>query len=354
MNLLTAAAAFILALVLVLVGITRIGVWVIERRNPPAGIFTTVEGTRMHHIHLRPEGEAELPPVVFIHGASGNLLDQMIPVRGALQGRAELLFLDRPGHGWSDRGPGNNETPFGQAATIAALMDELGIEDAVIVAHSFGAAVATSLALDHPQKVRGLVLLAPASHPWPGGDTSWYYDLTARPVIGRLFAQTLALPGALAGIRSASRCVFSPNALSETYLDEAGIPLLLRPATFRANAVDVAGLHAHTLVAAKRYGEIEAPTVVVSGDRDTVVYEEIHAGGLIRDIPRAEGVWVRNLGHKPDWVAPELTVAAIEKLSGRDVDLQALSLAVQDRIAGDAYNVETCTATEPPQAAPAI
>ncbi|MCO6389189.1 alpha/beta fold hydrolase [Aliihoeflea sp. 40Bstr573] len=353
MNLLTAAAAFILALVLVLVGVTRVGAWLIERRNPPIGTFTTVNETRMHHLHLRHEGEADLPPVVFIHGASGNLLDQMMPVRGALEGRAELLFLDRPGHGWSKRGPGNNETPFGQAATIAALMDQLAIDDAIVVAHSFGAAVATSLALDHPHKVRGLVLLAPASHPWPGADTSWYYDLTARPVVGRLFAETLALPGALASIRSASQCVFSPNALSETYLDEAGISLLLRPATFRANAIDVAGLYAHTLLAAPRYGEIEAPTVVISGDRDTVVYEEIHAGGLIRDIPRAEGVWVRNLGHKPDWIAPELTVAAIEKLAGRDVDLQALSLTVQDRIAGDAFNVGTCAEPGTPQAAPA-
>lgn len=353
MNLLTAAAAFFLALILVFVGVTRVGAWLIERRNPPIGTFTTVNETRMHHLHLRPEREADLPPVVFIHGASGNLRDQMIPVRAALEGRAELLFLDRPGHGWSARGPGNNETPFGQAATIAALMEELDIEDAIVVAHSFGAAVATSLALDHAQKVRGLALLAPASHPWPGGDTSWYYDLAARPLVGRLFAHTLALPGAWARMRGASQCVFSPNPLSETYLDEAGIALLLRPATFRANAIDVAGLYAHALVAAPRYGEIDAPTVVISGDRDTVVFEEIHSGGLIRDIAGAEGVWVRNLGHKPDWVAPELTVAAIEKLAGRDIDLQALSLIVQDRIAGDAFNVETCAEPVEPEAAPA-
>lgn len=353
MNLLTAAAAFFLALILVFVGVTRVGAWLIERRNPPIGTFTTVNETRMHHLHLRPEGEADLPPVLFIHGASGNLRDQMIPVRAALEGRAELLFLDRPGHGWSARGPGNNDTPFGQAATIAALMDELDIEDAIVVAHSFGAAVATSLALDHPQKVRGLVLLAPASHPWSGGDTSWYYDLAARPFVGRLFVETLALPGAWARMRGASRCVFSPNALSETYLEEAGISLLLRPATFRANAIDVAGLYEHALAAAKRYGEIRAPTVVVSGDRDTVVFEEIHSGGLIRDIAGAEGVWVRNLGHKPDWVASELTVAAVEKLAGRDIDLQALSLIVQDRIAGDAFNVETCAEPVEPQAAPA-
>ena len=50
--------------------------------------------------------------------------------------------------------------------------------------------------------------------------------------------------------------------------------------------------------------------------RDTVVYEEIHSLGLARDIPGAELVWVNNLGHKPDWIAPDLVVAAIEKLGG--------------------------------------
>ena len=39
----------------------------------------------------------------------------------------------------------------------------------------------------------GLVLLAPATHPWPGGVT-WYYDLAARPVVGPLFSWTVALP----------------------------------------------------------------------------------------------------------------------------------------------------------------
>ena len=75
---------------------------------------------------------------------------------------------------------------------------------------------------------------------------------------------------------------------------------------------------------APRYKEIAAPTVVISGDADTVVYEEIHSLGLARDIPGAELVWVKNLGHKPDWIAPDLVVAAIEKLGGQPRDLQAL------------------------------
>lgn len=349
MNLLTALLALVLALVLVLVGVTRIGAWLIERRNPPAGSFATVNDTRMHFVHVPAPAGADLPPVVFIHGASGNLLDQMFPLRPLLEGRAEMLFFDRPGHGWSGRGA-DNETPHGQAKTIAALMDHAGIDRAIVVGHSFGGGVAATFGLDHPERTQGLIFLAAATHPWPGGATSWYYRLTAIPVIGRLFANTLAWPGGILRMRQAAACVFSPNFAPEAYLDDAGISLVLRPDAFRANAIDVNGLFPHVEKLAPRYKEISAPTVVLSGNSDTVVYEEIHSTGLARDIPDAELVWVKNLGHKPDWIAPDLVVAAIEKLAGRERDLQALARAVEARIADDAYGVGICADEKPPLA----
>jgi pimeloyl-ACP methyl ester carboxylesterase len=352
MNLLVAVLAFILALVLVLAGVSRVGAWLIERRNPPVGAFATVEGTRVHHVHVPAPGAGpgagDLPPVVFLHGASGNLKDQMLPIRPLLEGRAEMLFLDRPGHGWSTRGP-DNEDPHGQARTVAALMRHLGIDRAVIVGHSFGGALAATFALDHPGMTAGLVFLAPATHPWPGGDTSWYYRLAAMPVAGRIFAETIAWPGASLSIGQATACVFSPNRAPEAYIDDAGIRLLLRPGHFLANARDVEGLYRHVRRIAPRYGEIAAPTVIISGDRDTVVYEEIHSVGLARDIPGAELVWVPNLGHKPDWIAPDLAVAAIEKVAGHARDLGAVARAVAARVAGDAFGPpERCPDLKPP------
>ena len=44
---------------------------------------------------------------------------------------------------------------------------------------------------------------------------------------------------------------------------------------------------------------------------------------------------VRNLGHKPDYVANDLAIAAIEKLAGKDRDLQQMAETVSQRIAGD-------------------
>lgn len=352
MNLFYAVLALFFASVLVLLGATRIGVWLIERRNPPVGHFATIEGTQIHYVHVPAPVNAALAPIVFIHGASANLKDQMLPLRPLLEGRAEMLFLDRPGHGWSGRGLGDNETPAGQAATIAALMKQQGISRAVIVAHSFGGAIAAALALDHPEMARGLVFLSPATHPWPGGDTSWYYELAARPVIGRLFSQTIAYPAGMARIAAATGCVFAPNEVPDDYVARASIPLVLRPSAFRANAVDVEGLYRFVAEAAPRYREIAAPTVIVTGDSDTVVFEEVHSAGLARDIPGAELVWVRNLGHKPDWIAPDLVVAAIEKASGVERDLRRLARRVEARIAADAHGAG-CLDEKPGEGVPA-
>lgn len=343
---------FLVALLAALAGVTRIGAHFIEARNPPVGAFATVDDARIHHVHVPGPADAALPPIVFIHGASGNLLDAMVPIRARLEGQAEMLFLDRPGHGWSERGR-RNSNPYEQAGTIAGLMSQLGIERAIIVGHSFGGAVAAAFALEHPERTAGLVFLAAASHPWPGAGTSWYYKLTAVPVLGRLFAETVAAPGARVRIAQASACVFAPNAMPDSYLTDAAIELLLRPSAFIANARDVAGLYDHVVEAAPRYLSIDAPTVVITGDRDTVVFEDIHSGGLARDIPGAEIVWLRNMGHKPDWVAPDLVEAAIRKVAGEAVDLAPIAAAVEARIAGDAFGPPEACPDEKPELAAA-
>ncbi len=288
-------------------------------------------------MHVRAGPNSDLPPIVFIHGASANLNDQMIPLRPLLESRGDLLFFDRPGHGWSERGAGNNTQEL-QAETISALMDELKIKDAIIVAHSFGGSVATALALSHPEKMRGLVLMAAATHPWPDKKTQWYYDLSMVSVIGRMFTETLTLPAGQARMQAASAGVFCPNDMPDGYIEKALIPLVLRPAAFRANAEDVAGLWDYTARAAPRYSEIRTPTVIITGDGDTVVLEEIHSKGLARDIAGSELVWIEGLGHKPEYVVPEIAVMAIEKINGAERDLQAAARAAEARIAAAGKN----------------
>ncbi|HEV7321738.1 MAG TPA: alpha/beta hydrolase [Ensifer sp.] len=321
-----------------LIGLTLVGIaysrWharAFTRRFPNVGELIDIGGYHMNSVHLPVGDGADLPPVVFIHGASGNLLDQLHAFAPALTGRAEMLFVDRPGHGYSERGGATNDLPDGQAAAIAALMDKRGIRRAIIVGHSFGGAIAASFALHHPQKTAGLVLLAPATHPWPGG-IDWYYHLTALPLIGWLFAHTLVTPLGQRRIETGTHSIFSPNPRPDDYVDKTGPHLVLRPSTFLSNARDIANLHAYLTSTAPRYREIAAQTVIITGDSDGVVLADIHSRGLARDIPGAHLLWIGNLGHKPDYVVTDVVVAALEKLAGQPIDLEQIKRRAEARL----------------------
>lgn len=346
MNILYAIALFTIALVLILAGASRIGAWQIERNYPPIGEFKTVNNTKMHYKHIQANEDANLPPIVFIHGASGNLLDQMHIYAELLKDRADLIFLDRPGHGYSTRGPASNSKPDGQAETIAALLDELQIDKAIIVGHSFGGIVTVSFALNHPEKTTGTVLLSPVSHPWPGG-VSWYYELSKIPLLGHLFSETLALPAGLARLEGGTACVFAPNKPAENYTENTAVSLVLRPYHFRNNARDVAGLYEYVSQMQPRYSEIKTPMTIITGDRDTVVLPNIHSTGLNRDVEDTELIWIKNLGHKSDYIASELVVAAIENLSGASNELTEMRDELEARIQDDAFGpIEMCLDNE--------
>ena len=332
------AVGLLVVLAIALFAFTRFNVWRLQRRYPPLGTFTDVGGYRLHCVDLPPAEGHDLPPLLFIHGASGNLRDQMRAFRKHLEGRARLVFVDRPGHGYSERGPSANDRPDGQAAAIAALLARKGIDRAIVVAHSLGCAIAASFAVQFPERTAGLVMLAPATHPWPGG-VAWYNRLTARTPFGALFAHLVAMPAGLAVIDEGMKGVFAPNPMPPGFRETAPA-LVLRPRAFRANAADLSNLHAFVVAEAGRYRSIKAPTVIVTGDDDRVVLPDLHARGLYRDIEGSQLIWLKNVGHKPDYVAADLAVAAIEKVAGHDRDPQALVPVVERRVAEDASDAD--------------
>jgi pimeloyl-ACP methyl ester carboxylesterase len=325
----------------------------IERLFPPVGGFVTVKGLRLHVVD---EGPRDAPALLLIHGASSNLRDMLGPLRASLGGRYRLIAVDRPGHGWSERGDDavtGHATPDGQARTLGALLDELGVGRAFVMGHSFGAAVALALAVERPDRVAGLVLAAPASHPWPSGTTNWYNHLAATPIIGRLFARTLALPAGRGRLRAATDCVFAPNRRPERYLDEAGIELVLTPGRFLANSTDLVGLHGHVSAFAPRYAEIAAPMVVIAGGRDSVVSRIIHAEGLRAAVPGSTLIEIANVGHKPDYALAPLVAAAIDHVSGLPQDFPTLAAAAAASVANDdADGGSGCTPYDPPMLEP--
>jgi len=312
-----AAAAVVLAAAGALAVATALGSRALERRHPPGGTFVDVSGGRLHLVDLRPPSgaDADGPPVVLLHGASGSLEDMRMALGDHLGRRHRVILVDRPGHGWSDRGGGSGAEPARQAGLIVQGLDRLGVGKAIFVGHSWSGALVTALALAYPERIVGLILLAPVTHPWPGG-VSWYYDAATMPLVGGLLVRTLVMPlgGLLLG--SAVDRVFAPQAAPANYVGRAGLALLLRPSEFSANARDVTGLKAFVTAQAPRYGRITAPVVIITGDSDRTVSPAIHSRALAEALPHARLIVLPGVGHMPHHVAPEIVAAEVSRMAG--------------------------------------
>jgi pimeloyl-ACP methyl ester carboxylesterase len=271
--------------------ITALSVAQLERTHRPAGRLVPVAGGRLHVVELAPPGAAIGPPVVLLHGASGNLEDQRLTLGHALAARRRVILIDRPGHGFSDRpGGADDASPGRQAGLVAQALADMGVERAIVLGHSWSGALAAALALDCPERVA---------------------------VIGPLFAYTLALPLGMLLIGNGIAGVFAPQEPPPDYARRTAVRLMLRPAEFIANAQDIAALKDFVTAQVPRYRAIAAPTMVISGDRDTVVSIDLHARAVAALIAGARLVVLEGIGHMPHHAAADRIVAAIDGLEKR-------------------------------------
>lgn len=311
----------ILLLILLVIGLgasflyTQHQAGTIKRRFPPIGQFQTVDGLSVHYVD-KPARTEDAPVVVFLHGASGNLRDPYFAFGDRLNGTVRQIFVDRPGHGWSERGAGNFHSPRTQAQHIVRFLETVGVEKAIFVGHSWSAVLALSIGLYFPDRAAGLLLNAPVSHPWPGG-INWYYPISAKPVLGWLFTRLLTLPVGQKQLSCATQKVFWPNKVPEYYEKEVGTAMVLVPQRFQANACDIARLRDYVVELSPRYQEIEAPVTLITGDQDQVLLPWVHSGGLQRAIRGLRRVDLKNTGHMPHHVAPDIFVDEILVLAQR-------------------------------------
>jgi pimeloyl-ACP methyl ester carboxylesterase len=196
---------------------------------------------------------------------------------------------------------------------IADALAQLGLSRAILVVHSWAGALGARMALDYPQRIAGLVMLAPVAYPWRGG-VGWYNKLIAMPVIGPLFAYTITLPLGLLLTRTGARNVFLPQLMPDDFVRETATPLLLRPREFLANARDLVTLKAAVAEQAPRYAEIKVPTVVISGDVDKTVSTNIHSRPFADAVSNAKLIVLQGIGHMIQNAAPEVVVREIDAM----------------------------------------
>lgn len=285
----------------------------IERAYPPGGPFVAVEGGRIATLQAGPE-VGEGPPIVLLHGAGGNASDLMESVGRSLAAAGRrVIALDRPGLGWSERVAGA-ATPRAQAEIVAQALARIDARPAILVGHSWGGALALALAIDHPGRVAGLLLIAPVALP-PDAPPRWIRTALLPP-LAWIASRTLGPAAAVAALPMIERMAFAPQPPAERYLARSRAALALRPAAMRANLEDLAGLPEALAEQAPRYAGLRLPVTIVAGDADPIVGTAGQAVPLAEAIPGARLVLLPGLGHMVPWLAPEVVVAEAARLAG--------------------------------------
>ncbi len=256
-------------------------------------------------IYAKTWGNSAGPDILMIHGSTSHLQEFEVSLSPVLADAYHLTAYDRPGMGRSTRRPSNASDLAVQSETAAEVIRATGLKKPVIVAHSYGGAVALRLALDHPDLISGLVLLAPASHPWEGG-TPFFFSLQATPVVGEIVS-TLSWPlnDSFARNSLANR-VFDPQPVPEGYFEASDVSLAMRPSQVRASSKDFTGLLPGLREQAPRYGEITMPVSVLAGRQDKIAPIAQNADPDKPAFSNQHLIIVENAGHMPHHARPNL------------------------------------------------
>ena len=305
----------VVATLAVLALVTQAGVLVLQRVYPAQGRMIEVAGANLNVLDIGPR-DAASPPVVMVHGASSNLEVMRQPLGDRLARNHRVILIDRPGHGWSTRARAKDSTPAVQARMIDEALQRLGVGSAIFVVHSWSGALGARMALDYPERVGGLVMLAPVAYPWPGG-VGWYNKLVTTPVIGPLLAYTITLPLGYFMAGPGARGVFLPQTMPQNFVTDTATRLLLRPREFLANARDLVTLKAAVAEQAPRYAEIKAPTVIITGVVDKTVSTNRHSRPFAEAVADAKLIVLPEVGHMVQNAAPDLVITEIEALIGK-------------------------------------
>jgi pimeloyl-ACP methyl ester carboxylesterase len=290
-------------LLIILIGPFLVPVRPLEGLQPPAALaqenseFLTLPypGTDGIDIHYRRDGEGE-PAFVLLHGFASSLFtwDEVFDEFAA---RGRTFAYDRPPFGLSERlvegdwtGP-NPYTPDAAVEQLAALMDGQGIDQAVLVGNSAGGTLALRMALTHPERVSGLILVSPAVYAG-GGAPGFIRPLLGTPQLQRL-GPLVSRSFLSLGDSLETQAYHDPGRITEEQRAKARLGLQVADWDKALWAFTTASQESDL---AQRLGEINVPVLVVTGDDDRIVPTE-QSVRLAGELPNAELVVIPACGH---------------------------------------------------------
>lgn len=238
----------------------------------------------LYYAGPKPPLQVDSPPLLLVHAAGGTRLDWPPGLRRLPD--ATVLALDLPGHGKSP-GPGRDSIDA-YAEVVIALLDALQLQRVIVAGHSMGGAIAQTLALAHPERVAGLVLIG------TGAKLGVHPDILERVIpaqaeVGRLLHDWMWGDSTPAELRDRGYELFMTIPPEVIHGDYAA-----------CNAFDIR----------HRLGEINAPALIIGGTADRMTPHKFSAY-LAEHIRDSRLVTVEGGGHLMMLEQPDAVAGAI-------------------------------------------
>ena len=234
------------------------------------------------------------PPLVYVPGIDGSgelLLGTAERLAGSFR-LARLCYAGDPGGGYAEL-----------AASLVGALDELGIERALLLAESFGVAVALQAALDRAERVAALALVNGFA----------YYERRLRLSLARASAQFVS-SGAYRGGRErfAQRFLFGPRRDAEALRALLALNADWFDERYRARLDLVRDVDLR-----ERASGVRQPVAIFASDRDRIVASLSAGRAMAERMPAAELTVLEHAGHVVLPLAEEPWVERLERLAER-------------------------------------
>jgi pimeloyl-ACP methyl ester carboxylesterase len=303
-------AGGVLALVVALAGVGVVTAWAPDRApetltarwaQAPSQ-FVAVDGMQ---VHLRDEGPRDdLQPIVLLHGTSASL-HTWDGWASAMKDKHRVIRIDMPGFGLTGPTPDGQYTLAVYTRLVVAVMDKLGVKQAVIAGNSFGGNIAWKMAVDYPERVSKLVLVDASGYAYQSTSIPLGFQLAQIPAF-RPFMNKL-LPRSM--IESSVRNVYGDPSKVTPELIDRYYELTLRAGN--RDALVQRFLQSQSGEFEDQIKTVTKPTLIIWGGQDRLIPPD-NADKFQRDIQGSRLAVFDALGHVPHEEDPAATVAALQ------------------------------------------
>ncbi len=262
-----------------------------EKYAQPPSQFVTIGNQK---VHLRDEGQG--PTLLLVHGA-GASLHTWEGIVTELVDSFRIITLDLPGFGLTGPQTEGNYSISRQVQLIDDIVDSLGVDNFVIGGNSMGGLIAWRYAVEHQERLDGLILIDAVGYPkagWP-----YIFGFARLPGVSLIFKSMLPrwyVRGALKRAYGKNRKVTKANVTRYYELN--------RHEGNRSAGMEIMSgvMEDYT----DKIQDIEIPALILWGKKDKII-DIKNAENFAADLPNSISVVYEKEGHIPMEESPELT-----------------------------------------------